>query len=289
VFEGTTTALATPFSNGRVDTSSLGKLVEWQVGEGIDGLLACGCTGEAAVLTREEHVLVVETVLDASAGRVPVIAGSGGNATASTLDLSLEIADMGVDALLLITPYYNKPTPAGQIAHYRKVADGVSCPVILYNVPGRTGTNMEPETIAELSHHPRITAIKDAAGSAERVAAIRQLCDITILSGDDVISLAQIALGAKGVISVVSNIAPASMSRMVRSALDGHFEAAREEFEKLYPVMKAMFLETNPAPVKKALELMGIFGSGDPRLPLVPLEGELLILLRSVLEQAGIH
>ena len=155
-------------------------------------------------------------------------------------------------------------------------------------VPARTGTNMEPDTIAELSRHPRIIAIKDAAGSAERVSAIRRLCDITILSGDDALSLAQIALGADGVISVVSNIAPAAMSRMVRSAREDSFAAAREEFEKLYPVMKAMFLETNPGPVKKALELMGIFDSGDPRLPLVPLGKESLLQLRDVLEQAGI-
>jgi 4-hydroxy-tetrahydrodipicolinate synthase len=288
VFRGTITALATPFSRGEPDLASLEKLVEWQIEQGVDGLLACGCTGEAAVLSHDEVIDVIETVQSVAADRVPVIAGTGKNDTSSTLDLSLEVSDMGVSALLLITPYYNKPTPAGQVAHYAKVADSVACPVILYNVPGRTGTCMEPATIAELSRHPRIVAIKDAAGDAERVSAIRQLCDITILSGDDPLTLAMIALGAEGVVSVVSNVAPAETGAMVRHALDGSFDSARELQDRLYPVMKAMFLETNPAPVKKALELMGIFTSADPRLPLVPLSDNLTERLRNVLQEAGL-
>jgi 4-hydroxy-tetrahydrodipicolinate synthase len=288
VFRGTITALATPFSGGRLDTGSLERLVEWQIDEGVDGLLACGCTGEAAVLTREEHIEVVRTVMRVADNRVPVIAGTGSNDTASTLDLSLEVADMGVSGLLLITPYYNKPTPAGQIAHYTRVADGVSCPIVLYNVPGRTGTCMEPATIAVLSCHPRIVAIKDAAGSSERVSAIRQLCDITILSGDDPLTLAMIALGAEGVVSVVSNVAPAAMSQMVHEALSGNFSNARKIQDMLYPVMKAMFLETNPGPVKKALEFLGIFESAEPRLPLVPLSKELVPVLELTLREAGV-
>jgi 4-hydroxy-tetrahydrodipicolinate synthase len=289
VFSGTITALATPFSGGRLDTASLEKMVEWQIGQGVDGLLACGCTGEAAVLTREEHLEVVETVLSVAGDRVPVLAGTGKNDTAATLDLSLEVADTGVSGILLITPYYNKPTPAGQIAHYTRVADAVPCPVVLYNVPGRTGTCMTPETIAELSRHPGIVAVKDAAGDAGRVTAIRRLCGITVLSGDDHLTLAMIALGAEGVVSVVSNVAPGATSRMVRLALEGDFSGAREIHDRLYPLMKALFVETNPGPVKKALEIMGVFESGRPRLPLVPLSEELVPALERAMEEAGIR
>jgi 4-hydroxy-tetrahydrodipicolinate synthase len=287
VFKGAITALVTPFRNGAVDTDSLESLVNWQIDKGINGLLACGCTGEAATLTTKEHLLVIEKVMEASGGRVPVIAGTGKNDTASSITLSLEAEALGVDAVLLITPYYNKPTPGGQIEHYTRVADAVECPVILYNVPGRTGTNMLPETIAALSLHPRIVAIKDAAGSAERVTAIRNLCDITILSGDDPIAMAQVALGAEGVISVVSNIAPTEMSDLVSLTVAGELERARAIQDKLYPVIKAMFLESNPIPVKKALSMMGMI-SNELRLPLVSMTEELVPKLSAVLEKAGI-
>jgi 4-hydroxy-tetrahydrodipicolinate synthase len=216
-----------------------------------------------------------------------MIAGTGKNDTASSITLSLEAEALGVDAVLLITPYYNKPTPGGQIEHYTRVADAVECPVILYNVPGRTGTNMLPETIAALSLHPRIVAIKDAAGSAERVTAIRNLCDITILSGDDPIAMAQVALGAEGVISVVSNIAPTEMSDLVSLTVAGELERARAIQDKLYPVIKAMFLESNPIPVKKALSMMGMI-SNELRLPLVSMTEELVPKLSAVLEKAGV-
>ncbi|MCD4775442.1 MAG: 4-hydroxy-tetrahydrodipicolinate synthase [Candidatus Aegiribacteria sp.] len=287
MFKGAITALVTPFRNGKVDEESLAELVKWQIDNGIDGLLACGCTGEAATLTTKEHLLVIEKVMKSSGGRVPVIAGTGKNDTASSIALSLEAEALGVDAVLLITPYYNKPTPRGQIEHYTRVADAVNCPVILYNVPGRTGTNMLPETIATLSLHPRIVAIKDAAGSAERVTAIRNLCGITILSGDDPIAMAQVALGAKGVISVVSNIAPAEMSNLVSLTTAGELERARSIQAKLYPLIKAMFLETNPIPVKKALSLMGMI-SDELRLPLVSMSEKLVPELVEVLGKAGI-
>ena len=287
MFSGAITALVTPFRNGAVDLDALNGLVNWQIEKGIDGLLACGCTGEAATLTTEEQLLVIEKVMEAAAGRVPVIAGTGTNATASSIELSLEAAAMGVDGVLLITPYYNKPTPKGQIEHYTKVADAVECPVILYNVPGRTGTNMLPATIAALSRHPRIVAIKDAAGSAERVTAIRNLCDITILSGDDPLAMAQVALGGSGVISVVSNIAPSEMSDLVSLTAAAELESARAIQARLYPVIKAMFLETNPIPVKKALSLMGLIGD-ELRLPLVSMSEELVPQLKGVLEEAGI-
>jgi len=287
VFGGAITALVTPFRSGTVDLDALNGLVNWQIEKGIDGLLACGCTGEAATLTTEEQLLVIRKVKDAAAGRVPVIAGTGTNATASSMELSLEAAAMGVDGVLLITPYYNKPTPKGQIEHYTRVADAVDCPVILYNVPGRTGTNMLPETIAVLSRHPRIVAIKDAAGSAERVTAIRNLCDIAILSGDDPLAMAQVALGGSGVISVVSNIAPSEMSDLISLTAAGELDAARAVQAGLYPVIKAMFLETNPIPVKKALSLMGLI-TDELRLPLVSMSRELVPELKGVLEEAGI-
>ncbi|MCD4700813.1 MAG: 4-hydroxy-tetrahydrodipicolinate synthase [Candidatus Aegiribacteria sp.] len=287
MFSGAITALVTPFRNGTVDEVSLAGLVNWQIEKGIDGLLACGCTGEAATLTTTEQLLVIKKVMEAAGGRVPVIAGTGTNATASSIELSLQAAAMGVDGVLLITPYYNKPTPRGQIEHYTRVADAVDCPVILYNVPGRTGTNMLPATIAVLSRHPRIVAIKDAAGSVERVTAIRNLCDITILSGDDPIAMAQVALGGAGVISVVSNIAPAEMSDLVSLSAAGKLDSARAVQARLYPVIKAMFLETNPIPVKKALSMMGMI-SNELRLPLVSMTEELVPELQRVLEEAGI-
>ena len=287
MFSGAITALVTPFRNGAIDTVSLSDLVNWQIDQGIDGLLACGCTGEAATLSNEEHHQVVRTVLEAAEGRVPVIAGSGTNDTESSVKLSLETADLGVDAVLLITPYYNKPTPEGQIEHYTLVADAVDCPVILYNVPGRTGTNMLPSTIARLAEHPRIVAVKDAAGSAERVTAILNLCDITVLSGDDPIAMAQVALGAAGVISVVSNIAPAAMSELISHTASGNLQEARKIQSRLYPVIKAMFLETNPMPVKKSLVLMGRI-QDELRLPLVSMKEEYVPELRKILEQADL-
>lgn len=287
MFGGAITALVTPFRNGALDTESLAGLVNWQIEKGIDGLLACGCTGEAATLTEKEHLKVIEVVMHVAGGRVPVIAGTGKNDTASSIDLSIKAEALGVDAVLLITPYYNKPTPRGQIEHYTSVADAVDCPVILYNVPGRTGTNMMPETIAELSRHTGIVAIKDAAGSAERVTAIRNLCDIAILSGDDPIAMAQVALGGTGVISVVSNIAPAEMSDLVSLTAAGELERARIIQDKLYPVIKAMFLETNPIPVKKALSIMGMIND-ELRLPLVSMTEELVPELMRVLGKAGI-
>ena len=287
MFGGAITALVTPFINGNVDENSLAELVNWQIEKGIDGLLACGCTGEAATLTGREHLLVIEKVMEIAGGRVPVIAGTGKNDTASSIELSLEASAMGVDGILLITPYYNKPTPRGQIEHFTRVADAVDCPLILYNVPGRTGTNMLPETIASLAEHPRIVAIKDAAGSAERVTAIRNLCDITILSGDDPLAMAQIALGAEGVVSVVSNILPTEMKNLVALASAGELEQARAIQDRLYPVIKALFLETNPIPVKKALSIMGMIRN-ELRLPLVPMTEEMVPMLSGILKEAGI-
>jgi 4-hydroxy-tetrahydrodipicolinate synthase len=286
-FSGTWTALVTPFEEGRVDFGALERLVDWQIASGVDGLVACGCTGEAATLSHREHLQVVEAVLKAAAGRRPVIGGSGRNDTAATLELSREVSALGVAGILVITPYYNKPTPDGQIAHYNAVADAVECPVVIYNVPGRTGTNMTPQTLAKLFEHPRITAVKDAAGAVERVTAIRSLCGMTILSGDDHLAMAEVAMGAEGVISVISNIAPEATSEMIRLAREASMQSARKIHERLFPLMNALFLESNPVPVKQALALQGRIRN-EFRLPLVPLRADLVPALRAAMEQAGV-
>jgi 4-hydroxy-tetrahydrodipicolinate synthase len=286
-YRGALTALVTPFREGGIDLPALSELVRWQLDEGIDGLVACGCTGEAATLSADEHIEVVSAVMEAAAGMVPVIAGAGKNDTRATIDLSRRVAALGVDGILLITPYYNKPTPDGQFAHFMKVADSVDCDVILYNVPGRTGVNMTPETIARLSEHPGIVAVKDAAGAAERVSAIRELCGIDILSGDDALAMAEVALGAVGVISVISNTAPAMMSSLMSLTASGDLPAAREIQDELYPLMRALFLETSPGPVKKALSMMGRIRD-ELRLPLVPMSERHMPELRKAMEGAGL-
>jgi 4-hydroxy-tetrahydrodipicolinate synthase len=286
---GAITALVTPFRGGEVDLPALRKLAGWQIDRGIDGLLACGCTGEAATLTDPEREQVVSAVLDEADGRVPVMAGTGTNATASTVELTSRISGMGVDAVLLITPYYNKPTHRGQVRHFTAAADASECPVYLYNVPGRTGKAIEAETVAELSEHPNIAGIKDAQGSVERVTELRTLCgdDFDILSGDDPLAMAQAALGAQGVVSVVSNIAPGEMSRLVSRASAGELDEARRLQARLLPVVRAMFLQTNPMPVKKALWMKGMIAD-ELRLPLVPMRRGLEPQLRGVLEEAGL-
>lgn len=290
MFAGAVTALVTPFDrDGEVDLKALSRLVHWQVEQGIDGLLACGCTGEAATLKESERLEVVKTVLEAADGKVPVMAGTGTNGTSSTIDLSLKVSDLGVDGLLLITPYYNKPTAEGQLRHFTAVADAVDLPVYVYNVPGRTGASIEVSTAAKLSEHPRIAGIKDAAGSAERVTALRGSCahGFSVLSGDDPIAMAQAALGADGVVSVTSNVAPAEMSELMEVARGGDLERARVLQQRLYPVFKALFLQTNPIPVKCALSMKDMIDN-SLRLPLVPLAEALRPRLRSALEEAGL-
>jgi 4-hydroxy-tetrahydrodipicolinate synthase len=270
-----------------VDLASLERLVDWQIEQGIDGIVACGCTGEAATLRHDEHIEVVRTAVSAAGGRVPVIGGAGRNDTSATVELAREVSRLGVEGILTITPYYNKPVPEGQIAHFNAVADAVDCPVVVYNVPGRTGTNITPQTVARLAEHPRITAIKDAAGAVERVTAIRALCGISVLSGDDPLALAQMALGACGVISVVGNAAPAAVSEMTRLALESAFEPARKIHERLFPLVSALFLETNPIPVKQALAIMGMI-ENELRLPLTRMRDDLVPALRAAMEEAGV-
>ena len=286
--KGTVTALVTPFKNGRVDIESLRNLVSHQISSGVQALLACGCTGEPGTLAEEEKLLVIDTVLEAADGAVPVIAGTGTNSTASTVEFTKLVSRMPVQAVLVITPYYNKPTPAGQIVHYTAAADASEKPLVIYNVPGRTGTCMTIETLARLGEHRNIIAVKDAAGSVERVTQLRSVSNLIFMSGDDHLALPQVFMGASGVVSVASNAAPALMSRMVHLGLAGDLPGARGIHEMLYPLFKVLFVETNPSPVKKALELMGVISHDFTREPLVPVSDQSTVLIRTVLEDLSL-
>lgn len=270
MFTGSITALVTPFKDGNVDEGALRRLIEFQIANGINGLVPCGTTGESATLSYEEHDRVIELTIEASAKRVPVIAGTGSNSTAETIMLTKNARRSGADAALLITPYYNKPTQQGLYEHYRKVAEEVDIPIVLYNVPGRTGVNMLPETVARLSEIKNIIGIKEATGDLKQVSDVIEFSrkGFLVLSGDDFTTLPMLEIGGRGVISVTSNIAPGDVSSMIRHFLAGEREEARRLHFKLQPLHRMMFVETNPIPVKTALSLMGL-AEEEFRLPLV--------------------
>ena len=285
-FSGTYVALVTPFRSGSLDEDGLRRLLDHVLSSGVDGLVPCGCTGEAATLSVDERKRVIEITSEESNGNAEVIAGTGTNSTEASIELTKMAAGLGVSGAMLITPYYNKPTPRGQIEHFSRVAREVDIPIVLYNVPGRTGTNMLPETVAELSKVDNIVAIKEASGSVDQVSAIRDACDITVLSGDDSLTLPMMSVGASGVISVVANVAPRETTEMVGSFL-GSPEQAMKHHKRLFPLIKSMFIETNPGPAKKALELMGII-SCEARLPLVPVTEESTEKIKDALTKFGI-
>lgn len=269
---GAFTALITPFRNGEIDEAALRDLVEFQISSGIDGLVPCGTTGESVTMTEQEHAFVIETVIDQAAGRVPVIAGTGSNNTRLTIERTRHALHAGATAALVVVPYYNKPTQEGLYAHFSVIAEAVDLPLVLYNVPGRTGITMSAETTIALSQIPNIAAIKEAAGSLDLVTEIVNGTrnDFVVLSGDDSLTLPMISVGARGVISVLSNILPAEVTELTRLANSGHFAEARREHLRLFDVMRAMFVGTNPTAVKTAAELLGIC-SGEVRLPLTRL------------------
>ena len=257
MFKGTYTAIVTPFNrSGGVDFGRLRELIEWQAASGVDGIVPVGTTGESPTLEVEEHIEVIRVSVEASRGRLQVIAGTGANATSEAIDLTRRVLGLGCQGTLQVTPYYNKPTPEGLYRHFSTVAD-LGLPVVLYNVPGRCARDIPVETIVRLSRHPKIVAVKEAGGSVERVSAILDACAITVLSGDDVLALPMMSVGAQGVISVVSNVAPREVSDMVRQALSGDFGAARLAHMRLYPLFRDLFLETNPIPVKAAVAMLG--------------------------------
>ena len=284
MFTGVITALVTPFRNDTVDEKALRDLVEDQIANGIDGLVPVGTTGESPTLSFEEHIRVIEIVVEAARKRVPVIAGTGSNATREAIELSREAKRVGADALLQVTPYYNRPTQDGLYRHFKAVVEAVPLPTILYNVPGRTGCDLLPETIARLAELPAIVGVKEATGSALRATQVlAKVGDrLVVLSGDDATAFPLYALGARGCISVVSNVAPAGMSGMWDAAAAGDWQKARELHYKLLPLGEWLFVEPNPIPVKAALAMMGRIAE-ELRPPLYPLAGANREKVREVL------
>ncbi|HWE42598.1 MAG TPA: 4-hydroxy-tetrahydrodipicolinate synthase, partial [Gemmatimonadaceae bacterium] len=270
---GCGTALVTPFTKGgAIDERALRDLVDWQIDEGIHFLVPCGSTGEAATMTSAEHRRVVEIVVEQARKRVPVVAGAGSNDTHKAIELSAEMKAAGADMLLHVSPMYNKPPQRGIIAHFHAIADAVDLPVIVYNVPGRTGSNIEAKTTLALAGHPRIVAVKEASGNLSQIMEIIRAAPrgFQVLSGDDALTLAVMAAGGTGIVSVVSNIAPGRMARLAERCAAGDLAAARSEHIALMPLMSAAFIESNPIPVKAAMALIGRMES-TVRLPLVPL------------------
>jgi len=284
MFKGLFVAMVTPFRNGKVDYGALETLTKRLADGGCDGLVPCGCTGEAATLGPEERRHVMRTVIDVASKRCVVVPGTGTNNTADSIKYSKVAEELGADGVMLITPYYNKPGPEGQYQHFKAVAEAVSLPVVLYNVPGRTGVNILPETVWRLSDIENIVAIKEASGSLDQVSQILSKCAITVLSGDDSLTLPMLSLGAAGVVSVAGNIVPELMKEMLDRFFKNDLEGCRKIHFELLPIFKALFLETNPAPVKKACELLGIC-SGELRLPLVPVKHETEEVLRRELRK----
>jgi len=288
MFHGSIVALVTPFkSNFDVDFDAYARLVDFHLENGTDGIVPCGCTGEAATLSHDEQKQCIQFVVERVAGKVPVIAGAGSNNTREAINLTAFSKEVGADAALLITPYYNKPTPAGQIAHYTTIAAKVDIPIILYNVPGRTGTKMLPETVAELNKIDNIVAIKEACGSVDQVSQILGLCDITVVSGDDSLTLPMMAVGATGVISVAANVVPDRMAGLCAAAAKGDLDTARRIHFELLPLFKGLFFETNPMPAKATLAKMGLI-ENVLRLPLTPALPETEAKMSPILKVLGI-
>ncbi|MBP7017502.1 MAG: 4-hydroxy-tetrahydrodipicolinate synthase [Smithellaceae bacterium] len=272
MFRGAITALVTPFKDGKVDEAALRELIEFQIANGIDGLVPCGTTGESPTLSHDEHDRVIEITIDAAKKRVPVIAGTGSNSTTEALRLTRHAYEAGADGALIACPYYNKPTQEGLYRHYQLIAKSVPLPIIPYNIPGRTGVNMSPELMARLAEIDNIVGVKEASGSLKQMNDVLDLCgpEFDVLSGDDGFTLPLMAIGGKGVISVASNIVPADMAAMVDAAEAGDFAAARALHAKMSPLFDVLFIEVNPIPVKAALALMGRIVC-EYRLPLCPM------------------
>ena len=284
---GVYTALATPFKNGNVDYDAFKALIENQIQGGVAGIVPVGTTGESPTLDYIEHSKVIEFAIACAAGRCQVIAGTGANSTAEAIKLTAEAKAMGADATLQVTPYYNKPTPEGIYRHFSEVADKVGLPVVLYNVPGRTGVPIPVDTIVRLSANPMIAAVKEAGGSVDRVSQILDKCDTTVLSGDDGLTLPMLSVGAKGVISVASHIIPAEMVALVKKALAGDFAGALAIHRKYYRLFTNLFIESNPIPVKAAMEMVGM-GKAEYRLPLCGISDAHRETLRQTLIECGV-
>src|SRR4051794_13408589 len=264
---GAMTAMITPFREGRLDELRLREHIEFQIKSGIDGLVPVGTTGESPTLDFPEHERVIALTVESARGRVPVIAGTGGNATTEALELHSFAKKAGAAACLSVNPYYNKPTQEGLYRHFMTLSDRVDLPIVLYNIPGRTGVTMSPQTVARLNEHPNIVAIKEATGSLDMASEVRSLCDITILSGDDSLTLPLMSIGAAGIISVASNLLPVQIKQMTKLALANNFKEAMAIHHRLFPLIKSLFLDGNPVGIKYAMKLAGL-DTGELRLPL---------------------
>ncbi|MFA5676566.1 MAG: 4-hydroxy-tetrahydrodipicolinate synthase [Christensenellales bacterium] len=287
IFTGAGTALVTPFDDKGINFSAFESLIEHQIESGIDALIVCGTTGESSTMSKEEDLSAIDFVIKQSAGRVPVIAGTGSNNTATAIEISKEAAALGADALLVVTPYYNKCTDTGLIRHYHAIADSVDVPIITYNVPARTGVNIKPAVMKEIGAHDNIAAIKEASADISQIAETARICEgIDIYSGNDDHVLPVLSLGGMGVISVVSNVAPKMMHDMVYSFLNGDFAHALKLQFSINPLVAALFSEVNPIPVKKALNLIGI-NAGLPRMPLCEMSEDKAVLLQKELIKLG--
>jgi 4-hydroxy-tetrahydrodipicolinate synthase len=282
-------ALVTPFKDGKVDWKSLEALVEFHLDNGTKAIVPCGTTGESATLTHQEHDEVIKAVVKAVNKRVPVIAGTGSNSTDEGIRLTQEAEKSGADGALMISPYYNRPTQEGIYQHYKKVASTVGIPIIVYNIPGRTGSKIEPETLARLSEIKNIAGVKEATGSVDQAIDVIRLCGdrLAVYSGEDTLTFSLMALGGKGVISTVANIAPKPMAELAEACLNGNWEKGRDLQFKLIPLIHAVFLETNPIPIKTALALMGRC-TGELRLPLTPMSEGTLNKLKGAMSDFGL-
>jgi 4-hydroxy-tetrahydrodipicolinate synthase len=288
MFSGTFTALVTPFRNGEVDVEALEGMVEFQIQHGVSGLVPCGTTGETPAMSEAEDRVVVGTVVRIANGRVPIIAGTGSNSTDMAIKYTKMAQEVGADGSLQVAPYYNKPTQEGLYRHFAAIAESTALPLVLYNIPGRTGVTISADTIARLAEIPNIVGVKDSTLSMNMISDVIRLCgeEFDVLSGDDPMTLPLVALGGRGVISVASNVAPGAVSDMVRAVLEGDWERGRELHYELLPLFRALFVETNPIPVKTAASLLGLC-SDEMRLPLVPMEGENLRALQETLDRSA--
>jgi 4-hydroxy-tetrahydrodipicolinate synthase len=289
MFSGSMVAIITPFRDGRIDAEALERLIELQLRNGTSAVVPCGSTGESATLTHDEHLEVVRLVVKQVRGRVPVIAGTGSNSTAEAIALTHAAKEAGADAALLISPYYNKPTQEGIYQHYRAVAESTRCPLIVYNIPGRTASKIEATTIARLAELEQIVGLKEATGSLDEAQEVIRLCGekIEVYSGDDSLTLPIMAVGGVGVVSVLANVMPKESADMIAACRRGDWDAARRLHYRLLPLMRALFLETNPIPVKAALAMMG-YCRDEMRLPLLPMSAAPRARLRAVMEQFGL-
>ncbi len=289
LFKGSGVAIVTPYKEDKIDFEKLGELLEWHVEEGTDAIIICGTTGEAATMTDEEHKEAIKFTVNTINKRIPVIAGTGSNDTRYAIKLSMYAEKVGADGLLLVTPYYNKTTQKGLIEHYTAIADKVNIPCIVYNVPGRTGVNVLPKTLAKLAKHPNINAVKEASGNISQVAEIARLCpdDFYIYSGNDDMVVPLLSLGGNGVISVVANILPKDTHDMVINYLEGNIDDARKLQLNMKPLIDALFIETNPIPIKTAMNLLEM-NVGDLRLPLTTMSEDNIKILKNCMLEYGV-